>query len=215
MPDINNNSALVFKSFFFFLVIVFTVDFCFQRFFHETVDQNNHVMVRINTPYQQEPPQLFLKNASMPPIADLSFHSNSVLSNAGLPSKPKDKSHNYTNRFDQWLYAFTKVYWFLFSHHVGTTYRKVRQTPSRHIRQLTALANLHVRQTLFYFIWSVFFSSESIVFENFCTKLVLKLLYSAYRSENSKFAMSYIGQQSPNIDEPWYRWTLSKTTCNH
>ncbi|XP_025191683.1 myelin regulatory factor-like protein isoform X1 [Melanaphis sacchari] len=70
-----------------------------NQFFHETVDQNDHVMVRINTPYQQESPQLFLKNASIPPIADLSFHSNSVLSNAGLPSKPiKDKSHNYTNR---------------------------------------------------------------------------------------------------------------------
>ncbi|KAL4127446.1 hypothetical protein QTP88_011617 [Uroleucon formosanum] len=70
-----------------------------NQFFHETVDQNDHVMVRINTPYQQESPQLFLKSASIPPIADLSFHSNTILSNAGLPSKPvKDKSHNYTNR---------------------------------------------------------------------------------------------------------------------
>jgi len=39
----------------------------------------------------------------MPPIADLSFH-NTVLSNSGLPNKPiKDKSHNYTNRFVQFL----------------------------------------------------------------------------------------------------------------
>ncbi|VVC26071.1 Hypothetical protein CINCED_3A003426 [Cinara cedri] len=57
-------------------------------------------MVRINTPYQQESPQLFLKNTSIPPsIADLSFHNNGVLSNVGLPVKPgKDKIHNYPNR---------------------------------------------------------------------------------------------------------------------
>jgi len=93
----------------------FSTLFLFQRFFHETVDQNDHVMVRINTPYQQEPPQLFLKNASIPPIADLSFHSNTVLSNAGLPGKPtKDKSHNYTNRFVQFLYEITKMHCFFF-----------------------------------------------------------------------------------------------------
>lgn len=76
-------------------------------------------MVRINTPYQQEQPQLFLKNASIPPIADLSFHNNTVLSNAGLPSnKPiKDKSHNYTNRFVQLLNAFTNIYYFFFKIH--------------------------------------------------------------------------------------------------
>lgn len=74
---------------------------CFQRFFHETIDQNDHVMVRINTPYQQEPPQLFMKNTSMPPIADLSFNGNGILSSPGLPpGKPiKEKSHNYTNRY--------------------------------------------------------------------------------------------------------------------
>ncbi|XP_025412557.1 myelin regulatory factor-like protein isoform X2 [Sipha flava] len=71
-----------------------------NQFFNETVDQADHVMVRINTPYhQQESPELFLKSASMPPIADLSFHNNGVLPTSGLAGKPiKDKSHGYTNR---------------------------------------------------------------------------------------------------------------------
>jgi hypothetical protein len=147
-PGVNNKQSCLN-----YFLYTFMSDFCFQRFFHETVDQNDHVMVRINTPYQQEQPQLFLKNASIPPIADLSFHTNTVLSNAGLPSKPiKDKSHNYTNRFGQFLYAFTKMYYFFFFLFLraGTIYQKVHRTPNHRIRRPTALANLRVRHTILF-----------------------------------------------------------------
>ncbi|XP_050430829.1 myelin regulatory factor-like protein isoform X2 [Adelges cooleyi] len=59
-----------------------------NQFFHESVDQSDHVMVRINNPYQQ-PPQLFLKNtSSIPPVVELPFDGTTVLPITGLSNKP-------------------------------------------------------------------------------------------------------------------------------
>lgn len=133
--------------------------FFFQRFFHESVEQNDHVMVRINTPYQQQPPQLFLKNASISSIADLPFDNNTVLSNSGVSNKPiKDKSHNYTtNRLVRFLLKngfgfvyysniWNKVTKIVLYTLIGITYQKALRTRSHPIHRLTASVNLHVRQ---------------------------------------------------------------------
>lgn len=149
--------------------------FCFQRFFHETVDQNDHVMVRINTPYQQEPPQLFLKNASIPPIADLSFHSNTVLSNAGLPSKAvKDKSHNYTNRFVKLFHAFTKIWCFFFFNYSSRRHNLPESPPDSEPPYSPAdgVGQSPRKTVLFNFIHS---SLEILVFKN-CFIVVLFLI---------------------------------------
>lgn len=202
-------------------VVVLTSDCCVRRFFHETVDQNDHVMVRINTPYHQESPQLFLKNAPMPPIADLSFHNNTVLPISGLPGKPnKDKSHGYTNRWVDLrelrspygsIFQINRVHQSIYINFgecfSGIIYQKVPRTRSHRTRQRTASANPRVRQTSNGFF---FFHIVNCAPTRRNADTLLRLFC---RPENAEFTVPHAVQQVSDADEPRrHDRTLPETT---
>ncbi|XP_050527388.1 myelin regulatory factor-like protein isoform X3 [Daktulosphaira vitifoliae] len=69
-----------------------------NQFFQDPINQNEQVMIRINSPYQQQS-QIFLKNSTMPTIVEMPFDGSNVSSSTSLLNKltKEHKSHSFSS----------------------------------------------------------------------------------------------------------------------